>query len=511
MLVACDETNSLWSHPADRPRPKQLTIPTRFLEKNLWLSLEQAVNRWEDTSLVQLSEWQSSLPLTEQPMVHDGQGSIYVFDGPARNIVPALKIIQPGAVVTALPRPNQAFWTLSALWTGWLWGREAAASFKSVLRRRRYDWNWHSEALQAAMKPIASNLPLNTPIFAILAEPEPAFLTASLVAAAEAGLDQEGIALRGRGEPVQITWRRKAFGQGEKKPEEIDPQVVKDAIHDYLTSKGEPASYLHIHAACLAVLETAHLLYRGDETISYLHTQIQKPLSDPEFQHYSVSPNVETGVWSLANWQPMDTLSDKVEIALVDILEKNPGISSDDLENDLYLTFPGLFTPSLELIQEILKSYAVENNQTWILRQEDSLSSRLAEMETAFHSLENLAPRLGFSAERGDQDQHTIRWVKGGELVYCFTILPTAATGRVFHAPSALSGQSILVIPAERANLLSFKLEHDPGLQADAEKWKVIVYEELESLARQTDLTRETWEKTLTGSRPETPEQMKLF
>jgi hypothetical protein len=511
LLVAFDETNSLWSHPADRPRPKQLTIPTRFLEKNLWLSLEQAVRRWEYSAPVNLSEWQDSQPLTDHSPGSDGMGSIYVFEGRARDIVPALKIIQPGVVITALPRPNQAYWTLSALWTGWLWGREAASSFKSVLRRRRYDWNWHSQALQAAMKPIASNLPLNTPIFAILAEPEPAFLTASLVAAAEAGFDQEGIAWRGHGEPIQITWRRKAFQQEEMKPEEIDPQIVKDAVHNYLSSRGEPVPYLYIHAACLSALEAAHLLHHRDEAISYLQTQIQNSLADPEYQHFSISPNVETGLWSLAHWQPKDTLSDKVENALVNLLEKNPGISSTQLVDELNSTFPGLFTPSLELIQVILKSYAVESNGTWALRQGDTPPNRMAEMEAAVQSLENLAPRLGFTSDVEEKEQHIARWREGGIAVYSFVILSSTVTGTIFHTPGTSSGQSILVIPTDRTNLLSFKREHDPALQANAEKWKVIVYEDLDALTRQSNLNRETWEKNLTGSSPESTEQLKLF
>ena len=287
LVVAFDETNSLWSHPPDRPRPKQLTVPARFLERNLWLSLEQAVHRWENLTPVNLLDWQASSTQPGSASAGNGQGGIYVYEGPARELAPALKVIHPGAVITALPRPNQAYWTLSALWTGWFWGRSVAASFKSVLRRRRYDWNWHTDALQSAFKSIAPNLPLNTPFFAILAEPEPAFLTAAMVAASRAGFDLEGIALRERGDPIQIIWRRRAFLQEETKPDEMKPEDLREALQAYLVSRGEPTPYLHLHAAGLSHLENVHFLHQTNDTTTNLQTAIQESLADLLFQQYS--------------------------------------------------------------------------------------------------------------------------------------------------------------------------------------------------------------------------------
>ncbi len=511
LLVTCDETNSLWSHPSDRPRPKQLTLSTRFLEKNLWLVLEQAVLHWEHSAPIHLSEWHGTQTAESHTSDPDAQGGIYVFDGPVRDLVPALKVIQPGMVITALPRPNQAYWTLSALWASWLWGHKAAASFKSVLRRRRYDWSWHSAALRAAFNPVASNLPLNAPVFAILAEPEPAFLTAALVAAAEAGFNQEGLAIRSRGEPIQITWRRKAFLQEDGISEEIDPLVVKNYAQAYLLARGEPASYLHLHAACLSSLGEEHLLLHGDETISYLHTQIQNTLADPLFQHFSSSQNVETGLWSLAHWQPGDSLSDRIEMELVQLVKKNPGISSVDLVSAINTIFTGLFTPSWELIQVILKSYAIENNGSWTLSTEDSAITHKNEMEAAIRSLVQLAPGLGFSAIEKNNEQSIIQWLEEGMVAYTFFVQTWAVTGKIFHSLLPPPGQPILVLPDERMNLLSFKLDHDPAQQARAKKWKVLPFKNLEYLARMDKMNKETWEENLTTSGQETPAQLKLF
>ncbi len=169
ILTACDEGSALWAHPPDRPRPKQLTLPSHFLEKNVWKALERGVELWSGSG--------NGLQVTYWPDIPDGTDGLCLFEGPMRDLAPHLKNLSITAVVTALPRPNQAFWTLSALWAGWLWGKNAAAPFKPVLRRQRYDWNWHAGAIHATLKNFANQLQLNSPLFIIIPELEPPFLS----------------------------------------------------------------------------------------------------------------------------------------------------------------------------------------------------------------------------------------------------------------------------------------------------------------------------------------------
>ena len=214
VLSACDEASALWPHPGERPRPKQLALPARFLEKNVWLALEQGVTL--------LSGKGKPIDVVNWPAIPGEAGGLCLFEGPMRTLAPRLKDLSIAAVITAMPRPNPAFWSLSALWAGWLWGQAAAAPFKSVLRRRRYDWNWHAAALYSALKNISDRLPLNTPLFAIIPEMEPAFLSAALLAAAGAGLELSGLALRTRHDPAQVLWHRRAFAIEDREPAEID-------------------------------------------------------------------------------------------------------------------------------------------------------------------------------------------------------------------------------------------------------------------------------------------------
>ncbi len=239
ILTACDEASALWPYPEERPRPKQLNLPPRFLEKNVWLALEQGVETWSGS--------QSPIRVANWPDIPPESGGLCLFDGAMRNLAPHLKDLSIAAVVTAFPRPNQAFWTLSALWAGWLWGKDAAAPFKPVLRRRRYDWSWHAAALSAALEKFSDRLPLNTPIFGIIPELEPGLLSSVLIAAATTGLDLNGLALRTHHDPAQVLWNRRAFAHAEMESELID-EDCNQPLHAGCPAGTRRTSQLPVHA-----------------------------------------------------------------------------------------------------------------------------------------------------------------------------------------------------------------------------------------------------------------------
>ncbi|RPJ50003.1 MAG: hypothetical protein EHM21_05895, partial [Chloroflexi bacterium] len=169
LISAFDQGSALWPWPGGRSRPKQLIIPTQFRENNLWQALEEAAREWVNQP--------NPLPVTHWPELPPaGQGGICLFRGRIKALMPLPGEIDLRAVLTAFPRPNQAFWTLSVLWSGWLWGAEAALPLRNVLDRRRYDWNWHTSAIHNALSAVASNLPAEIPFIGLLPELVPGFL-----------------------------------------------------------------------------------------------------------------------------------------------------------------------------------------------------------------------------------------------------------------------------------------------------------------------------------------------
>jgi hypothetical protein len=184
ILLACDAGNTIWAHPAERPRPKQLSTPNQFREHNVWMMLESGLTIWGETgSPVPCEAW----PAVDRRKIPES-GGICIYEGRLKDLANEVKKEIPiVAVVGSVPRPNQAFWTLSALWAGWLWGKEAVEPYKVALRRRRYDWAWNATALHSAFNHLNDLLPDGIPVFGLIPEPEPAFLTSVFTAANTAG------------------------------------------------------------------------------------------------------------------------------------------------------------------------------------------------------------------------------------------------------------------------------------------------------------------------------------
>ncbi len=505
LLSACDECSSLWPHPGDRPRPKQLSIPPHFLERNVWLALEKGIEQWaDDGTPVQCVNW---------PAVPVEQGGLSLFEGPVRDLAPQLKDLALGAVVTAFPRPNQAYWTLSALWAGWLWGHEAVASFKSVVRRRRYDWNWHGGALHAALKNLAEHLPLNTPLFAMLTEPEPQFLSTAVLAAAAAGLDLAGLALRTRHDPVQALWHRRAFTRDRPEPKEVNHDIVLEAVQDGLRERGEPATYLFVHSAGLTALAFDHSLQWGEEALTLAQSPILTALSLPDFIHYSGSTGLESGLWGLVSRESNEEpLPDRVEVELVRLLQRENTCSMRAIENALNALFPGLLTPSWGLLNAILFSYAINEGNSWSLRLEDSASSRRADLEAADSALALVGSRLGYTLVREEKPFRRILWQEDGKTRYVFYLLASAVIGRLLRQENIFhQAANFIVLPGGRAGLLAYKLGRDPSLAALGREWHIVKFRHLRRLAEMTNITRLAFEKNLSADPIEPPEQMKLF
>ncbi len=515
ILVACDAGNTLWDHPTQRRRPKQLNIPNQFREHNLWSQLERSLSRWTETS--------SSVAIEPWPAQLTESGGICLYEGRLKEFAAAAKDRIPiKAVIGSLPRPNQAFWTLSALWAGWLWGREAVEPYKPALRRRRYDWAWNATALNAAFTHLFDLLHLGTPFFALLSEPEPASLTSALTAASVAGLDLTSLALRTAHDPIQLSWTSGEHLKRQSNPAELED--VGEAIFTHLIERGEPASYLHLHAAALIALARSHALKQKDqefdEALRGTHALIQRALEDdPRFAHFSGGEGVDTGLWGLQGNSahpesapengPQDSLSDRVEIAVVTFLQKHPNSIFLEIEQDLYPRLPGLLTPSQAMIYAVLSSYANKADGAWNLRAEDLAPARREELNHIVRLIETIGRRLGYSTRKQGKNY---LWEEKGSLERTFNVLASALIGRAFFETQPFPGQKVIVIPGGRAGLAAYKLQRDPALAAHIKTAQVVKYRLLRTLVELPVLTRETFEEQVTGDPLErSKSQMMLF
>jgi len=465
--------------------------------------LERGLSLWTETgSTVAVEAWPTKIPES---------GGILIYEGRLKDLANIVKKEIPiSAVIGSVPRPNQAFWTLSALWAGWLWGKDAVEPYKVALRRRRYDWAWNATALHSAFNRLNDLLPNGTPFFALLPEPESAFLTSAFTAASASAFSLQSVAVRTEHDPVQVIWKN-----GQKQPtQNADLNNLRNAIQEYLSARGEPANYLLIHAAGLIALAEAHSLkqpeHEFDEALRKTHALFESALKDDNrFTHYSTGVGVDTGMWGLgldAGLNTSESLSDRVEIAVVNYLQKNQNVIYLEIENELYPQFTGLLTPSKGLIYAVLNSYAEKEAGKWKLRAEDISSARREELNTVYNLIESIGKRLEYKTVRQDK---FLQWEESRKPVRKFNVMASALINRALQTNAK---DTILVVPGGRAALISYKQTRDPSLAVRLKNYRVVKFRLLRNISEVPILTRETFEEQIASDPVEQSKgQMMMF
>ncbi|MDZ4159284.1 MAG: hypothetical protein U1B80_05770 [Anaerolineaceae bacterium] len=510
-LSACDEGNNLWSFPSSRPRPRQLSTPLQFREKNLWAALEEAIRNW--------TLYSQAVPCTRYPHVPPPEGGICIFPSRLKALLPLPVEIQPKAVVTVLPRPNQAFWTLSAIWSGWLWGREAVTPLKGALERRRYDWDWHATALHNLLNIIHRHTPPGFPIFAIVPEADPGFMGAALIAAATAGMRLQGIALRAEQAIAQLSLTNGSEKSAQQPPQALDCRRV---ISSYLRQRREPIPLLDLHTACLKAAVQAQIPIHATsptEALSSIQSAIEQTIAETSFlmQYDTKTFRTERTLWWLTDESGIETstLSDLIELAVLEYLQAHSETSVQELDQQLCAQFRGLLTPPLDLVLACLESYGEilkQETERWGLRERERLVPRQNDTVKARYRLKEIGARLGYSCTNEDP----LVWLdSSGSPAYLFQFTTTSAISQWVLSPPRLPDQrNVLVVPGSRSNLLMLKLQRDPRLaQAASAGWRILKFRHVRRMLDRLDLTPALWEELLEQDPPrwEDAVQIKMF
>ncbi len=294
LLHAFDACNALWPQQGERARPKSLQTPNLFRENNIWLALQQGLGLFQDAG----KQAGGSPLVTLWPEEPPEGGGICIFEGPLRELSDQVQDVPIRAVLGAAPRPNQAFWTLSALWAGWLWGREAVGPFRAVLRRRRYDWQFQAEALRALMQNLTAMLPERPSYTCLVCEPEPSFHTVLILAGAAGGWAFAG------GESVGgVDVLRWQGGLARKKRLSADVNFVRKALREKLLVEARPVPYLVLHRVALAALAGKQMISWSVNGVAELDRLVEQALESDEFVDVEQRASPVNGVWGLKKWQ----------------------------------------------------------------------------------------------------------------------------------------------------------------------------------------------------------------
>ncbi len=512
LLSVMDAANTIWSWPQERERPRQLSTPPHYIEKNLWLELEAAIASW--------SALNQRVDVTTWPEMPEGAG-ICIHRGRMRDLAREPGTAKIGHIVTIFPRPNQAFWTLCGLWASWLWGREQAGRFAAVMERKRFDWNWHTSALHAALSPAAAISGPGVRMFGVIPEPAPGLINAVVGAASVSRLNLTGFATINAVEPVQMEWKTGSMNR-EYKPVNLQ-KIIREALREMLNEIGEPTEYIELYTAAICALADENafppsIQQLTTERASEIQSVIQTLLADRLFLRRmdATAKDPESGLWWLA--QPENTqtpLADRVELEILDLLINKREILYRELLQNIHQRFPGYLTPSDTLLQHCLESYASfdQSHQVWMIKEKDLPSAREKNMQEMFANIKVIAQKLGVRIE-GD---HPVTWTLHARPefpLYQLVVGRTAAIDRDLLTNLPDGCEIVFILPGSRSRLLKFKIERDPYLAEQiTNHCHFLKYRTLRSIAARTDLSLELW-KVLIESDPislEETTQLSMF
>lgn len=494
ILHALDKSNALWPYPTSRDRPRKLSVPPRFRENNIWLALEESI------SLLASSE--KSVPLTYWPDKPPESGGLTIFSGSLKELdelfstSPSSRVRFDG-VVTMFPRPNQAFWTFSTLWAGWLWGKEIIHQYKHVLRRRRYDWSWHTNALYQVLKELPGLLQGKPPIMGLISEVEPGFLTSALVASNSAGFNLQGLSLRADQEIAQL--RLSPINQSEKysgqnKTAKAFSRCIEKSSVAYIQNRTEPVEYIQLYTAGLITLLNNQICsFQSDQIPADMYTDIHDTLENEfsfnrAYKRYGGSKkSLNVGQWWLAddyteNIQQIP-LADRVEKYIVQYLQLHSNHTLPALDKAVCDSFNGLYTPDFNLVKICLESYCdpdPQNANSMQIRTQDLPEVRQLDIMSMRSSLAMIGASLNFTI---DDDIPLVWRDSSGDPVYVFYIFSSAAFGNIPYTNPFKASQSFIILPGGRSQLTTYKLEHNSRLSQEIKSgWRFLKFRHLRRL-----------------------------
>ena len=516
-LSALDHGNSIWAWQSSRSRPKQLSIPSQFREANLWQVLEKAIELW--------SHQEKPVQLTIFPEIPTEKSGICLYKGRLSSFLAShdTKPFSISSSVSIFPRPNQAFWSLSALWAGWLWGKSAVLPLRGALERRRFDWFWYSQAIHHTLTKLQQVIPPESLFWGVIPDAEMGFLSGTLIGAESAGLTLSGFALRSDQDIAQCTW--KSGQRRQHVPHKSITQLSQKAISRYLTKRNEPAEKLQLFSASLEEIAKSNAIPITKETPPYYlirdyQQEILELMNNKE--KFSIFPihieQQEKELWWLNEivQENTPTLSDRVEKYIYTRLVEEKSLSLLQLDHSVCEQFTGLFTPGYDWIRKCLATYAepdLKNPDTWRLREKEFPQNRNMDRENLVMILRTTGEKLHFKVH----NKEILEWQDPitNQVRYHFTFLPNSILSEIVMASQYPTAEKrVIIFPGSHSKLYTEKIVSNPKLEEKISAYgKVVKNRLIQKISKKEFSSLEDFDNHLNLDPPlrEEPVQISIF
>jgi len=501
LLLDClDRSSSLTPVPRSTARQRGLARPNRYLERNVWLTFEEAVGRLKAMAVRPSPNLADSIEAFQSST---RESDAFIGPGLVRDLARLLPPRSLRLILTSPPPLDSAAWSLAYMWGAWTLGREAVGSLRPLFRQRTPDPMWYARVMSGSLRSLAELLSDEGRLVLVLSRQRTEVVEALLLAASKARLGVVALFQQGADYRLELT---PTFGPAllaqlaQPSAPALEGEIRRVALEaalEVIRARGEPTAWRAVHAAIQQRLALSGLLVRVLESdagavspLDLLRSQVTEALREPVLQALPGVREDDT-LWWLS--EPSDLpppLCDRVEEAAHQVLQDNLLLAETGFAAQVCARFPGPLTPEAALIAVCLRSYGREITAGhWQVRPEDLPAARTEERKAIIQDLLSLGQRLGY--EPAPCEPFDAAWLQGGEVRALFVVRWRAALSEALAlSPQVEAAVPYLVIPGGRAELVSYKLAHNPLWQRTVEQvgWRFIKYRHLRQLKSEPEV-----------------------
>ena len=511
LLTVFNDAHALRHWPIRNYRFLQFALPQRYFEKNLYLSLTNAHELWPETD--------KGIPISYWPNMPDNNGGICFFQARLAEKRNLFEDISNLSILTIFPRPAQTYWTLSAIWTSWLWGKNAVKPIRSALRRRRYDWVWFAKAVSQSVQRIQSTPEKNLRIFGVFPTYTPSLAYGLFSGMQSAGFALSGAAFRDEEEMLQAEWEFLDHSQSKTNHESPIDERIAFSTKNIL----DPMSFdtLLMHGVIQTWLEyrtKGRIKEIDDEAFSRLNREIKQIAEKPGLLIEAESSGTQIAERFLLYQRDTETspISERVEKSIYHLLQHVNEISSSSIDRMMCLKYSGHLTPSRELVDVTIDAYTqkVDGQQGMVkLRKNELKQEREKDIQEIKAHILKTGMRLGYMISQKD----SFSWINPEsqeiEVIFFFTTQADLSETLLSNAEHE-DIQRVVIYPGSRSALVYHRLQHDYRLaEALKEGWHLVKYRHIRRLAERELITRDSWRDLLDRDPPmlDAPDQLQIL
>jgi len=470
-----------------------LTPPARFIERNVWqLFIDTARTHAEpSTEIAPLAA--SIAEVITSPTIAGSATSApsqaFVGQMPLRQLVQQLPVESVDLVLTQPALLGRTRWALPYLWSGWLYGHQLAASLWPLIRRHASDWPFYLRVMRATLQSLHKTLKASGHIVFLGETTGLALQEALSLAAAGADLRLQSLLVRSR--HMEVATKPFAGSRGDFRmtwtkglpsvPWRVSASELKGNIQEsaisaaegILEQRGEPAPFARLHSSIWETLAQRSLLQRAVSVwespalLELVRAQVKTALEaavGPTLVQLWKDEQREDCLWWLVEPPAVPPLTERVELAVRDVLASAPAVETSDLLSAIYARFARGLTPDAEWVTACIQSYGQSlAPERWALKPTDGPKPRARMRDAVCDQLREWGRRLSYVVQGPDVEGMDLLWTSKAGNNVGFWVLDSVELSRVLEwKPSVVAAQApkFVIMPADRHDLLNLKLTH---------------------------------------------------